>query len=338
MLNLYEFLTICLLCFIVLSIWTVIITVSKPTFKNNITWVVIIIALILLQVTNYFLSIRGLTPPMSILRDGYNAVLRADKETPRQPINTYQVRDFTPAKYDLGIENFGQIGNCKGIVFYIKKRYQLKNPAKIALSDKDKSKLYRLRTSAFLIDDVYNKKNTPLNFTWDEIIANRYDGIPIYTLDQKDIIGHISDLQQKSHLKYKVFFNLTSEASGPFSLFWLCMQTPEKIKGEIDIDGMINRIRQNELVVLGISNNHFGGHALLCYKIIEYNNMWHLYVLDPNIVYSRYPEHHPEEQTYITVGYIDGKQYYSYNPCLNGGYIYQNRYNSFVPGAAFLWD
>lgn len=295
---------------------------------------IVLYSAIALTTLSYCLIVHNMTPSPHILRNGYNKTLILNNEIPGKPTRTASAKGFSPHIYEIGIENYGDMGNCKGIVFFIKEKYRIRKPSKIILSDKDKLLIYPAPIS---FEEALEGKLRPNNFTWEEIVGKRYDGIPIYALDQKEIIEQICDLQKESKFKHKTIFSLLPEEKNPLALYQVAAQS--SIYSKIDVDWISSRIDKNELVPIALNNGHFIGHALLCYKVTAYeNNTWRLYVLDPNIVYSRYPEHHPEEQTYITIGYIDGKQYYSYNPCLNGIYIYQNRYNSFVPGATFSWD
>lgn len=305
---------------------------------------------IISSVITYCAINKNITPPESTLRERYEKLTALNLRHTGQNTGVHQVKDFAPTDYEFGAENFGKGGNCKGIVFSVREKYQKHDTDKIELTANDKFILYgskqepkeeaeKEKDPAFQIDQFYANQGTHKNFTWEELTVKRYDGVPEDRFDNK-IIGQIYDLQQTSDYEHNTIFNLSPEKAKPWSLFELICNYPN-MKKKIDLDYITSRLDENRLVALAVTNDKFTGHALLCYKAVGYeNNIWRLYVLDPNIVYSRYRDKNPlpEEQTYITIGYIDGKQYYSYNPCLNDNYVYRNQYNSFVPGAIFYWD
>lgn len=104
-------------------------------------------------------------------------------------------------------------------------------------------------------------------------------------------------------------------------------------------DQIINKIDNHKLVVVLINSMKFGGHAILAYKyeIID-EDIVKIYIYDCNMpLFDENSELNTAinkdiiNNTYILFVKVKGKWQYIYCPIINGNYIYEGKYNSYVP-------
>lgn len=104
-------------------------------------------------------------------------------------------------------------------------------------------------------------------------------------------------------------------------------------------DQIINKINNHKLVVVLINSIKFGGHAILAYKyeIID-DDIFKIYIYDCNMpLFNENSEINMAinkdiiNNTYILFVKLKGKWQYIYCPLIKGNFIYEGKYNSYVP-------
>lgn len=106
---------------------------------------------------------------------------------------------------------------------------------------------------------------------------------------------------------------------------------------EININDFINPLDNGEPLVVSVFNS-YGGHAVLAYgyEVIGEDYL-KIYVKDNNIpLFSNKNEFNRinfeiKNNCYILLKKIDNKWYFKYDPFINEKYIYEHKYNSFMP-------
>ncbi|SHI35929.1 hypothetical protein SAMN02745163_00085 [Clostridium cavendishii DSM 21758] len=111
------------------------------------------------------------------------------------------------------------------------------------------------------------------------------------------------------------------------------------IEKEININDFVTPLEKGEPLVVSVFNNS-GGHALLAYGYeVVGEDYLKIYVKDNNIpLFSNKNElnavnYEIKNNCYILLKKINNKWYFKYDPIINNKYIYEHKYNSYMPDA-----
>ncbi|MDY3372113.1 MAG: hypothetical protein SOX50_02415 [Terrisporobacter othiniensis] len=266
------------------------------------------------------------------------------------------VDGFDPLVHTFRFKNFGSEnskgGNCEGISVYELMNFNGKKEdlSKYKLSESDIEKLYEDKSQyAVFKDDNSNGEKVEINyegvikkaFGFSKIDNNESD--IYYTeetkLDNKDTDNIIKELVriQSNKIEGIIHSRFVSGYYYPPEASLLDEYVDEgymENKRSINPIVIKDKIDNNELAIIGVTNNAMGGHALLVYgyEVIDENNI-KFYVCDSNYpIKPGYEKEYMENISILFTKDVDGENWgYIYSPTIESNEVI-TFFNSFIPG------
>jgi len=245
--------------------------------------------------------------------------------------------DLSFISKDLGIYRLSQEE--------INKIYKFQSTA----TDKPAALLTGIKKDNMTIEEIYSQKNSEAEYE-NVVSINEIESKEI-----REILKAISyfqeedrQLSEKDYL-YLPQINGSKESAKILKERYLSTKNiitrnnfyGPKINKDINPEEILHRIKNDKLVVLGVSKS-FQGHAVLGYRYEKINDdTIKIYVVDNNFPLfeneAKYEEINNEivNNMYILFKNTNDGWVFKYNPVINNKYIYSGIYTSYSPDAEF---